>query len=118
MHTEFRRADPHLEMRSLLAFDRAVFRASDRFPREYWRHLESYWLLIDGKKAGCCAFELDSPSKGSLYIATTGIHPRFRGSGFGRLLKSWEISFARRYQFHRIVAHVRSKNAAMIELNK
>ncbi len=118
MHTEFRRADARIEMRSLLAFDRAVFRAADRFPPDYWRELESYWLLIDDVKAGCCAFEFDAPAKGSLYIATTGIHPRFQSQGLGRLMKSWQISFARRNGFHRVVAHVRAKNEAMIALNK
>ncbi len=127
MHTEFRRADPHNEIHSLLLFDRAVFRAADRFPRDYWFDLVSFWMLIDGRKAGCCAFECDAgfgedgeivPIKGSLYIATTGIHPRFQSLGLGRLLKSWQICYARRHGYHRLVTNVRSRNTPMIELNE
>ena len=118
MHTEFRHADPRREIRSLLAFDRAVFGVADRFPREYWSQLESYWMLIGGRKAGCCAFEPNSPRKGSLYIATTGIHPSFRGRGLGRLMKAWELGYARRHKFDRVVTHVRAKNRVMVGLNK
>ena len=114
MQTEFRRADPERELRSLLKFDRAVFRVSDRFPADYWRELESYWMLVGGFKVGCCGFEL---WRDALYIATTGIHPRFQRQGFGRLMKSWEICFARRNGFKRIVTNVRARNAAMIALN-
>ncbi len=114
-----------------MAFDRKVFRASDRFPVEYWRILDSYWMLVGGVKAGCCAFEkhvdfqqdlrqdeLNPRMRGSLYIATTGILPRFQGQGFGRLLKAWEISFARYEGFRRIVTNTRERNVAMIRLNE
>jgi len=127
MHTEFRKAEPASEMRSLLAFDRKAFLASDRFPADYWRELESYWMLIDGVKVGCCAFEKNvdfhedgelTRRKGSLYVATTGILPRFRGLGFGTMLKYWEICYARRHRFGRIVTNMRASNTAIIQLNK
>src|SRR5436190_11411298 len=105
MRTEFRRAILPREIRSLMAFDRKVFSSSDLFDAGTWKMFESYWMIVDGVKAGCCAFEahadfqedinqgdINPPLKGSLYISTTGILPRFRGMGFGTLLKSWEIS--------------------------
>jgi ribosomal protein S18 acetylase RimI-like enzyme len=131
MHTEFKRAEPRREIRGLMAFDRSVFRPADRFPAEYWRELHSYWLLIGGAKAGCCAFErnldfqedqredgCNAVMRGSLYIATTGIHPRFRSLGLGRLMKSWQICYARQEGFDRIVTNMRARNAAIIALNK
>ena len=131
MRTEFRRVDTEAEIRSLLAFDRKVFCPSDRFPPAYWKELESYWMLVDGTKAGCCAFELNvdfqediradevnPPCAGSLFIASTAILPRFQGLGLGRLLKAWEIAYARRHGFERIVTNTRRGNAAMIALNR
>jgi ribosomal protein S18 acetylase RimI-like enzyme len=131
MRTEFRSVDARREMRSLLEFDRKVFRAADRFDREYWRVLDSHWMLVGGVKAGCCAFQhhvdfqedlrddgFNPRLEGSLFIATTGILPRFQGQGLGRLLKAWEIAFAYRHGFHRIVTNTRQRNAAMIGLNQ
>lgn len=102
MRTEFRKVHPQEEIRSLLAFDRKVFPPSDLFDSDYWRELESHWMLIDGVKVGCCAFEKDvdfqedirqdaaNPQmEGSLFIATTGILPRFRGFGLGQMFKCW-----------------------------
>jgi ribosomal protein S18 acetylase RimI-like enzyme len=128
-NTEFVPADPASEMRALVAFDRIVFRASDRFPRDYWMETIPYWMRIDGVKVGCCAFQhhidfredlgQDNLSrKGSLYIATTGIHPRFQSLGLGTLMKCWQISYARSLGFHRIVTNVRARNAAIVALNE
>jgi ribosomal protein S18 acetylase RimI-like enzyme len=131
MKTEFRKVDPHREMRSLMAFDRKSFRASDRFPADYWRACESYWMLVGNTKVGCCAFQrhidfqediredgLNPRRKGSLYISTTGILPQYQRMGFGQLMKSWEISYARFHGFSRIVTNTRKGNTAMIALNR
>jgi ribosomal protein S18 acetylase RimI-like enzyme len=127
---EFRKAVIPGELRSLAAFDRKIF-ASDHFPPSAWRDYESYWMLLDHRKIGCCSFEehvdfqddlredgVNPPLKGSLYISTTGILPRFRGMGFGTLLKSWQIAYARYRGFSRIVTNTRKRNAAMIALNR
>src|SRR4029453_11240829 len=129
MRTEFRRVKTPDEIHSLLAFDRKVFPRFDRFPAEYWSQLHSYWMLIDGVRVGCCAFEQNvdfqgdqrddghNPAlRGSLYIASTGILPRFQHRGFGQLLKCWQIAYARRHKFTRIVTNTRSRNTAMIHL--
>ncbi|MES1261522.1 MAG: GNAT family N-acetyltransferase [Acidobacteriota bacterium] len=125
MTTEFRKAVLPGELRSLTAFDRKVF------PAAYWKECEAWWMLIDGRKAGCCAFQPDvdfeedltaeDPNprrKGTLYIATTGLLPRYQGKGLGALLKAWEVAYARRHGFTRIVTNTRKRNARMIELNQ
>ena len=134
MRTEFRKATLPNELRSLIAFDRKVFGAADVFPADYWSECESWWMLIDGVKAGCCAFQRNrdfledleaTPLKdarepvlrGSLYIATTGLLPRYQGRGFGPLLKAWQIAWARHHGFNRIVTNTRRRNRRMIDLN-
>jgi len=129
LRTEVRKAVLPAEVRSLQVFDRKVFRKSDWFPASYWRTCESYWLLVNGVKIGCCAFQKhvdfledlgdDNPSvHGTLYISSTGILPKFQGQGFGQLLKCWEIAYARHHGFARIVTNTRKRNAAMIALNR
>jgi ribosomal protein S18 acetylase RimI-like enzyme len=118
-------------MSSLLAFDRKVFPVSDRFEEDYWRTLTSYWMLIDRVKVGCCAFEknvdfqedirddeTNPPMHGSLFIATTAILPRYRGAGLGQMLKCWQICYARRHRFPRIVTNVRKRNTNMLRINQ
>lgn len=131
MHVEFRRAVIPDELRALLAFDRKVFSPSDLFPTAAWRECDSYWMIVDARKAGCCAFlpdvdfqedirddGLNPPMKGSLFITTTGLLPRYRGKGLGQLLKAWEVAYAKQNGFHRIVTNTRKRNRAMITLNE
>ena len=132
MTTEFRKAVLAEELRSLLIFDRKAF---DRYPADWfhaedWGRFEAWWLIVNGRKIGCSAFERhvdfqgdiredgDNPRlRNSLYIATTGILPSFRGLGFGTLFKAWQISFAHIHGFTRIVTNTRKSNAPMIGLN-
>lgn len=131
MKIEFRAAVPATEIRSLMAFDRKVFPRADLFDAAYWRACTVYWLIANGIKVGCCAFEehvdfqddvrtdgINPPLKGSLYIASTGILPKFQGKGLGTLLKSWQVCYARHHGFKRIVTNTRSRNTAMIVLNQ
>ena len=131
MHTEFRSAVIPEELRALQSMDRRIFPAADRFPAKYWMQIQSFWLLVDGVKAGCCGFEShvdfqqdlrdddwNPPLKGSLYIATTGILPRFQGHGLGSLMKCWQIAYARNNRFRRIVTNTRKSNKAMNRLNR
>jgi len=131
MKTEFRRANPAAEIRSLMAFDRKVFPVSDLFDAGYWKACVVYWLLVDGAKVGCCAFEehvdfqddlrtdgINPRRNGTLYVASTGIHPKFQSKGFGTLMKSWQICYAQQHGFKRIVTNTRSRNHAMIRLNR
>jgi ribosomal protein S18 acetylase RimI-like enzyme len=129
MKTEFTKAILPQDLARLVAFDHKVFRKADWFPRAAWAGYESYWMIVDGVAVGCCAFqhhvdfqeseENDNPPlRGSLYISTTGILPRFKGKGFGQLLKSWQIAYARRHGFTRVVTNHRASNYKIIELNK
>lgn len=133
MHTEFRRAETPKENRSLVVFDHKAFHKhpADWFNQAVWQRYESWWMIIGGRKIGCCAFgrhidfqedlrpEKSNPhSRSSLYIATTGILPQFRGMGFGNLMKSWQLSYAHLHGFTRIVTNTRKSNKAMIGLNE
>ena len=131
MHVEFRRAVIPDEIPELLAFDRKVFPKADLFGEEDWMTDDTYWMLLGGAKIGCCAFQANRdfrddvrkdrrnpPRKGSLYITTTGILRRFRGRGFGKLFKVWQIAYARLHGFNRIVTNCRLRNAPIIELNR
>ena len=131
MTTGFRKARLPGELGSLMAFDRKVFPRSDLFDAAAWNACESYWMLVDGIKVGCCAFEKhvdfqddlsrESPNprlQRSLYISSTGILPDFQGKGFGTLLKAWEVAYARRHGFTRIVTNTRKRNKHMIALNR
>jgi ribosomal protein S18 acetylase RimI-like enzyme len=88
-------------------------------------------MLVDGRRVGCCAFEphvdfrhdlrrdgINPRREGSLYITSTGILPEFQGRGFGALLKAWELQYARRHGFTRIVTNHRKSNRAVIALNR
>jgi GNAT superfamily N-acetyltransferase len=129
MTTEFKRAILPNQLGRLVAFDHKVFRKSDWFTKSDWQNYESYWMIVDGVAIGCCAFEHhvdfqddpdreNPPLRGSVYIPTTGILPRFQGKGYGHLLKCWQIAYAQHLGFTRIVTNCRKSNRRMIELNK
>jgi len=123
MNVEFRKVDLPKDLRALVRMDHKIFPKADWFPPSYWKCCESYWLLVDGKRAGCCAFDLREDDRGplphgSLYIASTGILPSFQGCGMGRLMKAWQIAYARRNGFTRILTTTRRRNRPMIALNK
>jgi len=112
---EFRKADAARELRSLIAFDHKVFRKSDWFSTEEWRAYESYWMLIDGRKVGCCAFERHPDT---LDVVSSGIHPRHQRKGFGTVMKAWQVSFARQQGFARMATCSRLSNLPMIAINR
>ena len=125
MDVQFRRALVPREIRSLVVFDHKAFHnyPADWFDRDAWMSLETWWMLAGQRKIGCCAFERhgakkDRRSRGSLYVASTGILPAFQGKGFGSLMKRWQISYALRLGFTRIATHTRRSNRAMIGLNR
>lgn len=126
MKVEFRRADTTAELRTLLTFDRKVFGA-DAFARELWSEMDAWWMLVDGVKAGCSAFEPHTNfdrygepmrERGTLYIATTGILPRLQGRGLGRLMKAWQLAWGKSHGYRRIVTNHRAGNLGIITMNK
>ncbi|HEV2173652.1 MAG TPA: GNAT family N-acetyltransferase [Nitrospira sp.] len=133
MNTEFRRALMPQELRSLVLFDHKVFsrHPADWFDRDDWETYDSWWMILDNRKVGCCAFvphvdfqedfrkdEKNPRRRASLYIVTTGILPSLRGLGLGELLKRWQVSYARLHGFTRIITNTRESNKTMINLNK
>jgi ribosomal protein S18 acetylase RimI-like enzyme len=133
MQLKFRRAVVPKEIRSLVAFDHKAFHdhPGDWFDRDAWRHCDAWWMIVGKRKAGCCAFQANVDFQedaredganvahaGSLYIVTTGILPAFQGVGLGRVMKSWQLSYARKHGFTRIVTNTRKSNKKMISLNR
>ena len=131
MHVEFKPAVAQDEIRKLRAFDRKVFPESDVFGCDQWAHYDTFWMMVEGKAVGCCAFlphvdfqediraaRDNPPMRGSLYISTTGILPVYQGLGLGSLLKAWQIAYARRHGFERIVTNNRKRNRPIIRLNE
>ena len=58
MHTELRRARLPQEPRSLVLFDHKAFAPypADWFDREDWKTYDPWWLIVNRRKVGCCAF--------------------------------------------------------------
>jgi ribosomal protein S18 acetylase RimI-like enzyme len=122
---EIRKAVIPDEIEALCDFDRKVFGSypEDLFSPEDWTELESYWLIVDGNIVGCLALKPDvdydeNPSPGSLYIESTGVLPQYQGQGFGTKMKEWQIEYARRHGFSRVVTNARQSNISSIRLNQ
>jgi ribosomal protein S18 acetylase RimI-like enzyme len=130
MMLEFRRAALPEEADELWEMDVAIF-GKDAFRQEDWLSLESYWVVVDGRVAGCAAFVHDSDFQedlredgenaaqpGTVYIQSTGLLRAYRGQGLGKRIKAWQIEYARRNGFRRMVTNCRESNAAMISINQ
>ena len=130
MVVEFRRAVLPEDGAELWKLDVEIF-GKDAFAPEDWLSLESYWIVVDGRVAGCAAFIPDvefqedlrgdgenAAQRGTVYIQSTGLLREYRGRGLGKRIKEWEIEHARRNGFHRILTNCRESNAAMISINE
>jgi ribosomal protein S18 acetylase RimI-like enzyme len=130
MLLEFRKALLPQEALVLWNLDVTIF-GKDAFEQELWRSLESYWVLVDGRVAGCAAFihhadfqedlredAQNAPQPGTLYIQSTGLVREYRGKGLGHRIKAWQVEYAKQNGFRRIVTNCRESNAAMISINK
>jgi len=130
MLLEFRRAVLPEEAPDLWKLDVAIF-GKDAFQPEDWLSLESYWIVADGQVAGCAAFirdvefqedlredERNAARPGTVYIQSTGLLPEFRGRGLGTRIKAWQIEYAKRNGFRRMLTNCRESNAAMISINE
>ncbi len=118
MELEFRRVDVEQEMRRLRDFDRRVFPKADLFPASFWRAAEVYWMIADGKRVGCCALQEEVERMSVLAISSSGILPAWQGLGLGRVMKAWQIAYARRHGYERVVTETRESNRRMIRLNE
>lgn len=129
MKVRFKKAVLPGDRDALMAFDHTVFPKADAFRPGDWEQLESYWMVVDGERVGCCAFERnadfqDDPGaaiprlRGSLYIVSTGILTGHQRQGFGERFKRWQIAWARQHGFTRMVTNSRQSNRPMIRLNE
>ena len=130
MLLEFRKAVLPDEAPKLRRVDVEIF-AADAFDEALWPLLESYWIIVDAQLAGCTAFVHDAdfqedlrddkentPQPGTLYIQSTGLLSQYRGQGLGHRIKAWQIDYAKRNGFQRMVTNCRETNSAMISINK
>jgi ribosomal protein S18 acetylase RimI-like enzyme len=130
MGLEFRRAVLPEDGAELWKLDVEIF-GRDAFEEELWLSLESYWIVVDGRVAGCAAFIHDvefqedllgdgenAAQRGTVYIQSTGLLRAYRGRGLGKRIKEWEIEYARRNGFRRMLTNCRESNAAMISINE
>jgi ribosomal protein S18 acetylase RimI-like enzyme len=130
MVLEFRKAVLPEEALELWKMDVAIF-GKDAFRREDWLSLESYWVVVDGLMAGCAAFVRDADFQedlredgrnaaqpGTVYIQSTGLLRAYRGRGLGKRIKEWQIEYAKRNGFRRMVTNCREGNAVMIAINE
>ena len=130
MTLELRRAILPQDGQALWELDLEIF-GVDAFTPEDWLSLESYWVMVDGQVAGCAAFIRDadfqedlsqdggnSVQAGTLYIQSTGLRRAYRGQGLGNRVKAWQIEYARKNGFRRVVTNCRESNARMIRINE
>jgi ribosomal protein S18 acetylase RimI-like enzyme len=130
MVLEFRRAVLPEEAGELWKMDVAIF-GKDAFEPEDWLSLESYWVVVDGRVAGCAAFVHDADFQedlrqdggnvaqpGTVYIQSTGLLRAHRGQGLGKRIKAWQIEYAKRNGFRRMVTNCRESNVRMISINQ
>ena len=130
MMLELRRAVLPQDGQALWELDVEIF-GVDAFAPEDWLSLESYWVMVDGQVAGCAAFIRDadfqedlsqdgenSVQAGTLYIQSTGLRRAYRGQGLGNRVKAWQIEYARKNGFRRVVTNCRESNARMIGINQ
>lgn len=131
MLTAFEKASIPGQIRSLMDFDARCFPLADRFDAPAWRECEPWWMRLGRRRIGCCGFQehvdfqedlrsdRSNPRReSSLYIVTTAILPEYQRMGFGTLMKSWQICYARVHGFRRIVTNTRKENRGMIALNE
>lgn len=125
MNIEFREVAVPDEIEALLDFDRKAFASfpADLFDPEDWAQFTSHWMIVDGEIIGCSAIVHDADydetaRPGSLWIASTGVLPEYRRKGFGKMLKEWQIRYAKEHRFKVIVTNMRKSNSPIIRLNE
>jgi ribosomal protein S18 acetylase RimI-like enzyme len=125
MAIEFKKAVLPDDLDALLAMDLRIFGnyPADLFTPEMWMEQENYWMICDDERIGCSSFIRDAdqdraPRQGALYIVTTGVLPELQGRGYGQKQKAWQIEFARRNGFTRLISQTRQSNHRMIAVNK
>lgn len=128
MHIEIRPAKLPQSLPLLMKLDRSIFPPKEKISKKVWSHCDNHIFFYSKKPIGAIAFmkhhdiikdgHQTIPRPGSLCIISTGILPKFRNKGFGKLLKAWEVAYAKDNGFHTVVSGTRKSNSRMIQLNK
>jgi len=115
----------------LAELDKAIYLPADAFSEEDFMDpdYKNFLLFLDNIPIGSTvlaphktvaeSYSAPLPSaEGTLYIISTAILPQFQRSGFGSIVKAWQIAYARRNNFQRIVTNTRVSNRGSIALNQ
>lgn len=125
------RAHTPNDARALAKLERKAFsNKEDWVPPSYYkrRGMHSFWLLHNGRRVGvtCLLHNANISTKEgmlfgrqreTLYIISTSVLPQFQRGGFGSIVKAWQIAYARKHGYKKIITSVRESNAVSIHLN-
>jgi ribosomal protein S18 acetylase RimI-like enzyme len=118
------------EIPLLAEMDRAVFSPPDALSEEDFcdPDFENFIILLDSTAIGSTILapnrgitkRYDDPlpvEEGVVYIISTALIPEFQEQGIGSIVKAWQIAYARRNGFKKIITNVRKSNLASLALN-
>ncbi len=77
-----------------------------------------FWLELNGKKIGFLACYFNNPSKEFAYFTILGVAKEHEGKGYGRLLMTNAIDYAKKENFKSIRFEVRTTNTRALNLYK
>lgn len=119
---------PTDDVQLLSELDKRMFNDYDAFEPEDFLDYACFLVQIDGEFIGSVVLQdnftvgtgfdgKETAELGTLYIVSTGIIPQYQGRGIGKIVKAWEVGYARGRGFKRVVTNVRQNNQRAINLN-
>ncbi len=115
----------------LAEMDKLIYGKADAFSEKDFEDpdYKNFLVTLDDAPIGSTvlapnkgvAESYDAPlpeADGTLYIISTAILPQFQRQGIGSIIKAWQIAYARRNAFKKIVTNTRASNLASIALNQ
>lgn len=117
------------DVRLLAELDSRIFSADDAFGPEAFAWLTCFLVRAGNDIVGSVVFQehatvaesydAETPAEpGTLYLVSTGILPAWQGRGIGHAVKAWQLAYARRNGFRKIVTNHRITNTPIIHLNE
>ncbi len=96
---------------------------------DLWEGLEVFFIVVNEIIVGSTALRHNTDIAesyeddyvelpGSLYIVSTGILPEWCGQGVGSKVKEWQINYAQKSGFARIVTNAKVSNVRSVKLNQ
>lgn len=116
MNIEIKRAYARKDAKRLSRLDREIFKY-DAYTGKEWRGHKCFWITVGGKIVGSLAMEHNIIGN-YLYIASIGVLPSFQGKGIGTQALNWQIEYARKQGFGRVMSHIRLSNKKSIYLHE